>query len=303
MIEEHVDPTIEAHAQISNLLRTLVTAAAGIAERRAALRQAEQQEATRRSETERRAFEQRIAAERQTAELAYRRAYQDRWWDQASPEQIAAAVEAAGTWADADRRAEDALDHIAERLAERYHIDLARLQREARGGSVPAAVREQVREAERVAVEAPSDPPARPTAVLSAPAVEGRARWEAEVRAVAGEDLGRQILGAEGWPRLQDRLDKLAKAGKDPTGELRNALAGRELGSAVDKAITLSWRLKETTADTPTGRVGTRTARHGPADTRRQAGRSARPETAADRLAKKQWVDRNQRDTGPESGR
>src|ERR1700729_1882551 len=50
VIEEHTDPTAEAHAQASNLLRTLLTALATVADRRAQRRQADQERQRHQSE-------------------------------------------------------------------------------------------------------------------------------------------------------------------------------------------------------------------------------------------------------------
>lgn len=127
MIEEHFDPTVAAHAHISNLLRTFVTSAAQMAQSRAQRREADAREAQRRSETEQRAFAERINAERQAAELVYRRVHQDSWWAKATPQAIAESAGAAGLWAGSDPRAHDAFVHIGERLEDRYGLDLAEL--------------------------------------------------------------------------------------------------------------------------------------------------------------------------------
>ena len=102
MIEEHTDPTAEAHAQASNLLRTLLTALATVADRRAQRRQADQESQRHQSEAERRELEKRIEAERESAYLVYRRVYDESWWASPSPRKVADAVVAAGTWAGDD---------------------------------------------------------------------------------------------------------------------------------------------------------------------------------------------------------
>jgi hypothetical protein len=192
MIEEHLDPTVEAHAHITNLLRTLVTAAAGIAEKRAQRRAQELQEAQRRSEEHRRALTERLAVQRQAAELVYRAAYRDSWWQKATPEQVAAAVEAAGTWAASDPRANDALSHLAERLHDRYDIDLVDLHRNATNPArVPGAIYGQVIGSQRARIETATGPRDAKAAVLAA----------------AGPTLGPQIVASEGWHHLQQRLD------------------------------------------------------------------------------------------------
>lgn len=299
MIEEHLDPTAEAHAHISNLLRTLVTAAAGMADKRAQRRAAEEQAAARASEAERRAFQERLDADRQTAFLAYRRVHDNRWWDTATPENIHDAVLAAGTWARSDPRADDAWLAIGDRLAGHYGIDLEALARRARedpehATSVPAAVHEQVAQAQRATAEAQA-------ARQASSAVPPQDRWKREVLGVAGLQLGAEIVAAEGWPRLQDRLDKMKVAGRDVGSQLREVIGQRELATAVDKAITLSWRLRDTPAQS---------AGHDAAKAARQAssgspppGQCSTPETNTARFAKKKRANENQsqRDAGPDS--
>jgi hypothetical protein len=230
MIEDHLDPTSEAHAHITSLLRTVVTAAAGVAERRARQREEQLRDAQRRSEQHYRTLNERLTAERQTAELIYRRTYQDSWWDKARPDHIAAAVEAAGTWATSDPRANDALDHIAGRLHDRYDIDLAALRRSIPDpAAVSAAVRAHVADVEQTQVGNASAAPWDVTAV---------------VMQAAGPILGAEILAAEGWHHLHRRLETLHDAGIDVPAQLRRAVTERELGSVKDKGLALAWRLR-----------------------------------------------------------
>ena len=296
MIEEHADPTAEAHAHISNLLRTVVTAAAGAAERRAQ-RQAEQaREAQRAAAAERRDTEVRIAAERQTAELVYRRAYRDTWWERAKPAEIAEVVMAAGTWAAADPRADDALAQVSERLAERHGLDLD-LRSACRSQAGPAGAATTVGDQVAAAMAAkPSQPGFDAGAV---------------VMDAAGPTLGAALVASEGWPRLQHRLETMAAGGADVTGRLRTVIAARELDTAADKALALSWRLKDPATRTSGTRGATRAARqtaHGPA----QRGKSSDPGKAsssgAARLARQQATDRARqagfgRDADPDAGR
>jgi len=243
MIEDHIDPTGEAHTHISNLLRTAVTAAAAMADKRAQRHQRQLQDMERRSEAERRTFTDRLNAERQTAELVYRRAYQDSWWEKARPEDIAAAVGAAGAWAGADPKAADALRHIGEQLHDRHGLDLDELYRAAQD---PAAVPEQVH------------------ATLTRDTSPRRAGdgppWHAEVLAAAGETTGRGILESQGWPELAERLDALHVSGEDVAGWLQRAVAQRELGTANDKSLALLWRLKPA-QDTTASSTGADVAR------------------------------------------
>ena len=290
MIEEHLDPTTEAHAHITNLLRTVVTAAAGIAERRARQHEERQRDARHRSDEQRRALDERLTAERHTAQLVYRRAHQDSWWDKARPDDIAAAVEAAGTWAAADPRAGDALDHIAERLHDRYGIDLAGLYRTAQDPAVvPASVRDRLTDLEQKQAEtAPTAPWNARTAVLEA----------------AGPALGAEILAAEGWHHLQLRLETMHDADVDVPERLRRAVTEREFNSAKDKALAVAWRLKTpATVGHTADADGAAAARHASHDAR-SPGSPSKPSgstQAARRFAANRRRTDSQRDAGPES--
>lgn len=290
MIEEHLDPTTEAHAHITNLLRTVVTAAAGVAERRARQREEQQRDAQRRSDEHRRALNERLAAERHTAQLVYRRAHQDSWWNKARPDDIAAAVEAAGTWAAADPRASDALDHITGRLHDRYGIDLPDLYRTAQDPAVVAGtVRDRLADLQQTQAETgPNSPWDAKAAVLTA----------------AGPRLGAEILAAEGWHHLQRRLDTMHDAGAEVPEQLRRAVIERELDTAKDKALAVAWRLKTPAASARTvdthGATAARRASHGvpPSGSPSKASGSTQ---AARRFAANQRRTDSQRDAGPEA--
>jgi hypothetical protein len=267
MIEEHTDPIAEAHAQASNLLRTLLTALATLADRRAQRRQAAQERQRHQSEAERRETEKRVEAEREAAYLVYRRVYDESWWAAASPRKLADAVVAAGTWAEADPRARDAWRELSEQLQARYGIDLEALARQADGTSVPAGevaseVLGQVGQAQQAGQA--SDMP-------RAKRWEAK-RWEAEVLVAAGTELGAQVIAAKGWPRLQAHLDGLQAAGQDPSAGLSAAIGSDKLHGASDKAAVLKYRLEH--LDKYQGRAARPTGEHTrPTDAERLAGR------------------------------
>lgn len=293
MIEEHLDPTVEAHGHISNLLRTVVTAAAGVTERRAQQRAEQAREAGRVAEADRRDVEQRVAAQRQAAELVYRRAYRDAWWDRATETDITDVVTAAGTWAGSDLRADDALGHVSERLAERYGIDVD-LRALCAGVIGPSGAADTVR---------------RQVAETTAAAVTQVAAFDARatVMDTAGPALGATLVASEGWPRLAHRLENLAAGGEvDVAGCLRAAIASRELDTAADKALALSWRLKGAPEHTSAARQGARAARQAVHQTSPSATATVAGPTA--RLARQRATDRGRqsgpgRDGGGEAGR
>ena len=271
MIEEHTDPTADAHAQASNLLRTLLTALATLADRRAQRRQAGQEQQRRTSEAERRELEKRIEAEREAAYLVYRRVYDESWWSAASPKKLADAVVAAGTWADQDPRARDAWGELSEQLQARYGIDLEALAHQADATGTPARevaseVRGHVERAQQACQDRPG-PAARPT--------EGNVgwarRWEAEVLAAAGPELGARVIAEKGWPQLQERLDELKAAGKDIFARLPAAIGNDRLHGARDRASLLRYRLGYLDDDRP--RLYRPSGRHTrPSDAERFAG-------------------------------
>ena len=250
MIEEHTDPTAEAHAQASNLLRTLLTALATVADRRAQRRQTGQERQRHRAEAERRETEKRIEAEREAAYLVYRRVYDESWWAAASPRKLAEAVVTAGTWAGADPRARDAWGELSEQLQARYGIDLDALAHRASTGAsareVASTVRGQVEQV-RQAAQARPGPAARATEANAGWA----RRWEAEVLAAAGAELGARVIAEKGWPQLQERLDELKAAGKDVSARLPAAIGNDRLHGARDRASLLRYRLGHLYDDRP----------------------------------------------------
>ena len=276
MIEEHTDPTAEAHAQASNLLRTLLTALATVADRRAQRRQAGQERQRHQSEAERRETEKRMESERDAAHLVYRRVYDESWWASASPKKLADAVVAAGTWADQDPRARDAWRELSEQLQARYGIDLEALAHQANPTGTPARgvaweVRGHVERARQAA---------------QASDMAWAKRWEAEVLAAAGAELGAQVIAAKGWPRLQAHLDGLQTAGQDPSAGLAAAIGSDKLHGASDKAAVLKYRLEH--LDKYRGRPA------------RPAGKNARP-PGAEHLTRRRQAEKER--GGDEPGR
>ncbi|HLI00736.1 MAG TPA: hypothetical protein VKV06_08115 [Acidimicrobiales bacterium] len=232
MIEEHPDPTSEAHAHVSNLVRTLVTAAAGLAEKRAQRRADQIREAQRQTEEQRQELQERVRVEQQAARLVYRHVYSNSWWDKARPQDIAQAVEAAGAWAESDSTASDALGVIEEQLQDRYGLDLEDLRRRAAEQPVAPTVERAVTSVETVRAA---------QAAAEAPSAERR--WERQLADVAGPELAGQVATSKGWLALQRQLDHMHSRHVDVSETLREAISGRELTTANDKAATVSWRI------------------------------------------------------------
>jgi hypothetical protein len=303
-LEEHADPTAEAHAHLSNLLRTLVTAAAGTAEKRAQHRAQQMEEARRRSEEERRRLMARIESERQVAELTYRRVYDDSFWERADPRDIAEAVQAAGAWAATDPRAAHAFNRIARQLDDRYGFDLHHHYHEANDpNAVAGAVHDRVTDANQPTASRTGQQSALNRDRAGTPTAAGKpkARWETEILAAAGAELGQQLLKSEGWPHLQSRLNQLDGAGEDIPNRLARAIAERELDTALDKAVTLTWRLKAAASGTAasagqdTSHAARQAAKGSPGA---EANHRAQSTTNRQRFSDKQNIDQRHEDLG-----
>ena len=226
----------------------MLTALATVADTRAQRRHADQDRQRHQSEAERRDLKKRIEAERESAYLAYRRAYDESWWASPSPRNVADAVVAAGPWAGDDPRARDAWAEISEQLQARYGIDLDALASQQAGTDSPveqvaAGVREQVEQAQQPGPRAGQSGAATRAGSTEGQAAPSARRWEAEVVQVAGAELGAEIIAAEAWYHLQNRLDKYQAAGEDPVQHLSEALAEGGLATANDKSRVLISRM------------------------------------------------------------
>jgi hypothetical protein len=104
---------------------------------------------------------------------------------------------------------------------------------------------------------------------------------------VAGAELGAQIIAAEAWYHLQNRLDRYQAAGEDPVQHLSEALAEGGLATANDKSRVLISRMNHP------GRYRDRPGS--------PPGKHTRP-SDAERLAQQRRADRGRRQDGLEPG-
>ena len=129
-----------------------------------------------------------------------------------------------------DPSARDAWAELSEQLQARYGIDLDALASQQAGTDGPveqvaSAVREQVEQAQQGGPPAEEPGDRTRSGRTTGQATPAARRWEAEVLRVAGAELGAEIIAAEAWYHLQNRLDKYQAAGEDPSGHLSEALA------------------------------------------------------------------------------
>lgn len=104
-------------------VRILVTAAGQVAERLARAREQALRRAQAHSEQQAREMQSRLEAERRAARAELASVYRADWWDQATPEQIGHAYQAARAWAQDDPEAVRAEQRIRDELRTRYGID------------------------------------------------------------------------------------------------------------------------------------------------------------------------------------
>jgi hypothetical protein len=122
------DPVAEVHRAVDALLR--VGTASGVQFADGVLRQrlSRERAETHDREEQQRQAEARQRAQRETARLLWRRAFDTGWWDQATAEQIARTYEAAYVYADTDPDAANALVRLDQQLERRHLHDRQREQ-------------------------------------------------------------------------------------------------------------------------------------------------------------------------------
>jgi hypothetical protein len=159
---------------------------------------------------------------------------------------------------------------VREELHHRYRIHL-------RDGPTPAEVLDQVETAKQAAQGAVTSQQQHAGRPATQP-------WEQEILDAAGPELARKVIISEGWPQLQNRLSHLQASGVDVHERLRHAVTERELDTAVDKAITLVWRLKPG----PHTPAQTKPAKS-PTNGSPPSAKRTKSESDPERFAKKKW--------------
>jgi hypothetical protein len=128
-VPEHdtlADPVGEVHRTVDALLRVGTASGVQVADRALQQRLSRERAETRDREDEQRQAEARQRAQRETARLLWRRAFDAEWWDQATAEQTARTYEAAYVYADTDPDAVNALVRLDQQLERRHLLDLQR---------------------------------------------------------------------------------------------------------------------------------------------------------------------------------
>ncbi len=225
---EEADPVHELHGHVDQTLRVAIAGAVQLAYVRAerSLRDRTDTGATDPADRDR--LRRRRAADQAVAEAMWRRASEPAWWDQATPDQVARAYEAALVDAPNVADAADALERLDAELGARYGLDVDRT-------SGIAHSRPSAKALDRTAVYE-----AAAAAGKRAAAADGRMdRWKHAV----GPDLAGPMLASAAWPALETRLNELDAMGVDSARALGDALGARGMGGAKDVARVLNFRL------------------------------------------------------------
>ncbi|MFZ2175942.1 MAG: hypothetical protein WAW17_18270 [Rhodococcus sp. (in: high G+C Gram-positive bacteria)] len=114
----------EATQGFGMLFRVGMQAASRIAEKNARNREQRMREAQAHSEQAAREFRERLGAEQRAAEAQLQPAFTESWWQQATPDHIAATYEHAEAWKDHSPIATQVADRIRYEVHTRYGIDV-----------------------------------------------------------------------------------------------------------------------------------------------------------------------------------
>jgi hypothetical protein len=122
-VSEH--STDEVHQAMSAALHSGIKVAMEVAEMTAMRRMERLREAQTRSDAERNEFLSRLSAERDRALPTMRQPWDEAWWQQARPQEIAQTWEVTQGWAQAgDPYAQSTLEHMSQQLKERHGIEV-----------------------------------------------------------------------------------------------------------------------------------------------------------------------------------
>ncbi|GAA1882021.1 hypothetical protein [Streptantibioticus ferralitis] len=131
------DSTNEVHEAMSAALHSAIKVATEVAEMTAMRRMEHLREAQARSDAERNEFMSRLSAERDGALPTMRQPWDEAWWQQARPEEIARTWEVTQGWARAgDPYAQSTLEHMSRQLKERHGVEVPH-NRDGRGDRTP----------------------------------------------------------------------------------------------------------------------------------------------------------------------
>lgn len=244
--------------------RVAITAGGLMAERLMRAREQAMRDAQAQSEQHARELQARMDSERAAARAELRPVSSDRWWDEATAEQMGVAWETANAWRDVDRDAAATVEHMRDQLRGRYAIDPDSL--DADPGAVQDALERRER-ALRLAREARAQ--ARVEEAVAAPLLvsAGVADRDRDTR-----DRDRDADGADDEARAAALYD--------------SAEARREAAAALDGVVddeTIEARVVADTSHARPAQDAVSTAPGRPPAARRSRGKGSPTRTPARR--------------------
>lgn len=218
-------------------LRIILTAAAQAGEMMQRSREQRRREQAARDQEEARALESRLAAEQKAAVASLTRVEDERWWNQARPDEVAEMYRQARAWSSEDPRAVQAQQRIESEVERRYGVELtSSMEPDVAAESLRRAQRDQEERRDREAEQAVE-------AEKRAEEHESESQRSAETGDLAGAEKREQEAAAERdlsdshWDS-KDRHDKLAEQLRD-RGVTEEAVQSRlhtRMAQGVDPA-------------------------------------------------------------------
>ena len=201
--------------------RVALTAGGLVAERMIRAREQALRDAQAHSEQHARELQARLDSERAAARAALRPVSSDRWWAEATPEQIGVAWETANAWRDSDGDAARTVQHMRDELRGRYAIDPDSLDAD------PGAVQDALERRERaLRLSADAHQQARADEAIAAPLMMSAA--------AADRDRDRDDQAARGG---DTRADEARAEALYDSAERRRELAAELDGVADDETV------------------------------------------------------------------
>lgn len=222
-------------------LRVALTVAGRTAEELARWREQAIRDAEARSLRATRDLQERLATERTMAVAALAPLEQGRWWERASPQEVAAAWQTARAWQDVEPAARRAADTIREQVRSRFGVDVDDLHPDPQALTSALAARDG---AQRAGDEAAAQPQ--------------QARQEEAVALLLATTPDRVEAGRDTSPQLLDDQDQHREQARDARAETsaERGLSAAEDATAARESRVSASAAREAGYDSPQRRAG-----------------------------------------------
>ncbi|MDF9277741.1 hypothetical protein P4U43_08060 [Arthrobacter sp. EH-1B-1] len=219
---------------IEGLSRTGIAVAARLGEQLARMREQSLREQQAADEQRARELQVRYESQRKAAQAQLAPTAEDRWWDQARPQDIERVHETATAWKQFDPAAQEAAERIRREVKERYGVDADN------PGAHDRAVSEALAQAERDRAEADRQRSAGERNGAEAAAVIGASEREDRNRETAVESENNAAREAEPLYDSEERRQSFAASldGKADSETIRaRILADRDQATPPSAAV------------------------------------------------------------------